>query len=88
MGYRSDSIAISCATPGAEPRHEIFFNNFHGCFREGRPAKQAPPELFGGLCCFFTRQLFVDKLGTHSESIANSTETAVKLRKTSPGVRI
>ena len=33
------------------------------------------------------RAHFVDKLGTHSESIANSTETAVKLKTTSPGVR-
>ena len=50
-----------CATPGAEPRHEIFFLFFHGRFHEGCPARQAPPELFGGLCCFFTEHILLTR---------------------------
>ena len=36
-----------------------FFVFFHGCFREGCPAKQAPPELLGGCCCFLTEQILL-----------------------------
>ena len=40
-----------------------FFLFFHGCFREGRPAKQAPPELFGGFYCFFTEHILLTSWG-------------------------
>ena len=68
-----------CA-PGAEPRHEIFFYFFRVVFVKGAlPSWHQQNAL--EVLLLFHRAHFVDKLGTHSESIANSTETAVKLKK-------
>ena len=80
------SLGIICSTPGAESRHEISLV-FNSCFREGCPAKHAPPELFGRLCGLLTGAHFVDKLGSHAGSIANSAETGAKLKTTLPGAR-
>ena len=70
-----------CATPSAEPRHEIFFIFFSRLFSSRAPCQAGTNRTLWRVLLLFRRAHFVEKLGTHSESIANSTETAVKLRK-------
>ena len=64
-----------------------FFSIFSRFFECRAPCQAGATRTLWRVLLLFHRAHFVDKLGTHSESIANSKETAVKLKKTSPGVR-
>ena len=68
------------ATPGAKPRHEFVFY-FSWLFSWIAPCQAGTTRTLWRALLLFHRAHSVDKLETHSESIANSTETAVKLKK-------
>ena len=61
--------------------HLMRFFLFQGCFREGRPCQARTTRTLWRALLLFDRAHFVDKLGLDAGSIANSTETAVKLKK-------
>ena len=66
-----------CSTPGAELRHEIVFSTV--VFVKGT-CQEDTTRTFWRVLLFLDSTL-VDKLGSHAGSITNSTETAVKLKK-------
>ena len=81
---------LASATLAPRPVQNLvmrFFSNFSRLFSWRAPCQAGTTRTLWRVLLLFQRAHFVDKLGSHAGSIANSTETAVKLKKASPGVR-